>query len=139
MVVVLVNPLEEVVKAINICDIKNENAARRASVVARGYGLELLLACSIPNLQFNVFILPSIQSALAVNPYRHGVSLVSQVLGCSQKHARLPTARVSYYDYFEHVIVLLVLREFPPLRRFLLGRLLVMRLEWRDTLTPLLA
>ena len=101
----LVDPLEQVEEGILVRDIKQEDAAVRASVVRSSYSPKALLPGRVPQLKLHSFIFVIESPALAVNSNSRFIGFVAFVHCGPQKQRSFATIGVPNYNDLEEVIV----------------------------------
>ena len=113
VVVVLVDPLIEVIEALLVRDVEHQHAAVGAAVVARRERAKPLLACRVPQLESDAQAPRAVQecAGLAVDANCCIICVCSQellVLANPHEQRRLATERVSNNNDFELLVYLLL-------------------------------
>ena len=98
-------PAGQRIKALLVCDIKNEGTAIGSTVESISEGLEFLLPCSVPYLKINLLVIDHDLLLLEIGTnsrLRHACLLVYILL----QESCLANTRVSENDYLQKLLLL---------------------------------
>ena len=113
VVVVLVDPLVQLVETLRVGDVEHQHAAVGASVVTRRQRAKALLARRVPQLQPHAQILRAVQerAGLAVDANRciiRSLIIKRSIVSYAHEQRCLASERVANYNDFELLVELLL-------------------------------